>query len=63
MDLIKQGMLKEILNEALIVCATLSVSGWEVLLNLNHPFETVLIDEAAQVNNILAVICPYFNRV
>ncbi|KAH9752049.1 putative helicase MAGATAMA 3 [Citrus sinensis] len=37
-----------ILNEAVIVCSTLSFSGSALLSKLNHGFDVVIIDEAAQ---------------
>ncbi|XP_044479104.1 probable helicase MAGATAMA 3 isoform X1 [Mangifera indica] len=37
-----------ILNEAVIVCSTLSFSGSALLSKLNHGFDVAIIDEAAQ---------------
>lgn len=38
-----------ILSRATIVCTTLSSSGHELFSKLTHGFDTVIIDEAAQV--------------
>jgi senataxin len=38
-----------ILSKATIVCTTLSSSGHELFSKLTHGFDTVIIDEAAQV--------------
>mmetsp|Transcript_38001 Transcript_38001/g.63069 ORF Transcript_38001/g.63069 Transcript_38001/m.63069 type:complete len:479 (-) Transcript_38001:1271-2707(-) len=43
----------QILNEASIVCTTLSGSGAAILSQLSHPFDTVLLDEAGQLNSRL----------
>ncbi|CAK7202909.1 DEAD-box type RNA helicase [Sporothrix eucalyptigena] len=47
---------QKILNEAHVLCATLSGSGHEVFKNLNVEFETVIIDEAAQCVELSALI-------
>lgn len=50
--LIQQG----ILDEAHVICATLSGSGHDMFQNLNIEFETVIIDEAAQSIELSALI-------
>ena len=47
---------QEILDNAHILCATLSGSGNEMFQNLNIEFETVIIDEAAQSIELSALI-------
>ncbi|CAK7267575.1 DEAD-box type RNA helicase [Sporothrix epigloea] len=47
---------QRILNDAHVLCATLSGSGHEVFKNLNVEFETVIIDEAAQCVELSALI-------
>ncbi|CAK7263281.1 DEAD-box type RNA helicase [Sporothrix epigloea] len=47
---------QKILNDAHVLCATLSGSGHEVFKNLNVEFETVIIDEAAQCVELSALI-------
>ena len=49
---IQQG----ILDNAHVICATLSGSGHEMFQNLNIEFETVIIDEAAQSIELSALI-------
>jgi len=47
---------QDILNNAHVICATLSGSGHEMFQNLNIEFETVIIDEAAQSIELSALI-------
>ncbi|XWX02251.1 hypothetical protein V2A60_010286 [Cordyceps javanica] len=47
---------QEILNNANVLCATLSGSGHEMFRNLDVEFETVIIDEAAQCVELSALI-------
>ncbi|EFX01966.1 tRNA-splicing [Grosmannia clavigera kw1407] len=47
---------QKILNEAHVLCATLSGSGHDIFKNLNVEFETVVIDEAAQCVELSALI-------
>ena len=47
---------QEILDNAHVICATLSGSGHEMFQNLNIEFETVIIDEAAQSIELSALI-------
>lgn len=47
---------QEILNEAQVLCATLSGSGHEMFKNLQVEFDTVIIDEAAQCVELSALI-------
>jgi senataxin len=47
---------QRILNEAHVLCATLSGSGHEMFKNLDVEFETVIIDEAAQCVELSALI-------
>lgn len=47
---------QRILDEAHIICATLSGSGHDMFQNLNIEFETVIIDEAAQSIELSALI-------
>ncbi|KAM7221030.1 hypothetical protein V8F06_003592 [Rhypophila decipiens] len=47
---------QEILDNAHVLCATLSGSGHEMFKNLNVEFETVIIDEAAQCVELSALI-------
>jgi senataxin len=47
---------QQIMNEAQIICATLSGSGHDMLRNINVDFETVIIDEAAQSVELSALI-------
>ncbi|KAL1894526.1 DEAD-box type RNA helicase [Sporothrix stenoceras] len=52
----KRQIQQKILNEAHVLCATLSGSGHEIFKNLNVEFETVIIDEAAQCVELSALI-------
>lgn len=45
-----------VLDEAHVICATLSGSGHEMFQNLNIEFETVVVDEAAQCVEMSALI-------
>ncbi|KAJ2971510.1 hypothetical protein NQ176_g7651 [Zarea fungicola] len=47
---------QDILNNAHVLCATLSGSGHEMFRNLDVEFETVIIDEAAQCVELSALI-------
>lgn len=56
LEIRKRQIQQEIMNEAHIICATLSGSGHEMLRNVNVDFETVIIDEAAQSVELSALI-------
>ena len=45
-----------VLNEASIVCTTLSCAGYSMFSQLKHGFDTVLIDEAAQAVEVSTLI-------
>ena len=47
---------QQILNDAHVICATLSGSGHEMFQSLNIEFETVVVDEAAQCVEMSALI-------
>ncbi|KAH8920763.1 hypothetical protein BT69DRAFT_1336149 [Atractiella rhizophila] len=47
---------KEVLDEADVICATLSGSGHDYMANLSYEFDTVIIDEAAQSVEISSLI-------
>lgn len=47
---------QEVLDNAHVLCATLSGSGHDMFQNLNIEFETVIIDEAAQSIELSALI-------
>jgi senataxin len=47
---------EQILNDAHIICGTLSGSGHEMFQNLSIEFETVIVDEAAQCVEMSALI-------
>ncbi|KAF2851039.1 tRNA-splicing endonuclease-like protein [Plenodomus tracheiphilus IPT5] len=55
-DLNKRRAQEAVLNEAHIVCATLSGSGHEMFQGLSIEFETVIVDEAAQCVEMSALI-------
>ena len=55
-DLRRRHVQQEILNDAHVICATLSGSGHEMFQNLKIEFETVIIDEAAQSIELSALI-------
>lgn len=45
-----------VLNSASIICTTLSSSGLEILTRLNHGFDVVIVDEAAQAVELSCLI-------
>ncbi|KAH4923321.1 hypothetical protein HBI23_092450 [Parastagonospora nodorum] len=55
-DLSRRRAQEAILNDAHIICATLSGSGHEMFQGLSIEFETVIIDEAAQCVELSALI-------
>jgi senataxin len=55
-DISRRQMTDAILDEADVICATLSGSGHEQLAKMNVNFETVIIDEAAQSVELAALI-------
>lgn len=55
-DINRRRVQQDILNEANVICATLSGSGHEMFQNLSIEFETVVIDEAAQSIELSALI-------
>jgi senataxin len=55
-DLEKKRVEQQILDEAHILCATLSASGHDRFQNLSLEFETVIVDEAAQCTELQALI-------
>lgn len=55
-DLEKKRAEQQVLDEAHILCATLSASGHERFQNLSLEFETVIVDEAAQCTELQALI-------
>ncbi|KAI8934922.1 hypothetical protein NX059_008591 [Plenodomus lindquistii] len=55
-DLDRRRAQEAILNDAHIVCATLSGSGHEMFQGLSIEFETVIVDEAAQCVEMSALI-------
>lgn len=55
-ELGRRRVQQDILNNAHVICATLSGSGHEMFQNLNIEFETVIIDEAAQSIELSALI-------
>lgn len=55
-DIKKRQIQQEILDNAHVLCATLSGSGHEIFQGLNVEFETVIIDEAAQSIELSALI-------
>jgi senataxin len=55
-EVLRRRVQQEIMDEAQIICATLSGSGHEMLRNINVDFETVVIDEAAQSVELSALI-------
>lgn len=56
MEVRRRQVQQEILNNAQVLCATLSGSGHEMFRNLDVEFETVIIDEAAQCVELSALI-------
>ena len=61
MDLSRRRAQQEILNNAKVLCATLSGSGHELFQGLSIDFETVIIDEAAQSIELSALIPLKYN--
>lgn len=55
-DLNKKRVQQAILDEAHVICATLSGSGHDMFQSLNIEFETVVVDEAAQCVELSALI-------
>lgn len=55
-DIKRRQVQQEILDQAQVLCATLSGSGHEMFKGLNVEFETVIIDEAAQCVELSALI-------
>ena len=55
-DLNRKRAQQAVLDEAHVLCATLSGSGHEMFQNLNIEFETVVVDEAAQCVEMSALI-------
>lgn len=55
-DLNRRRAQEAVLNEAHIICATLSGSGHEMFQGLSIEFETVIVDEAAQCVEMSALI-------
>lgn len=55
-EVLRRRVQQDIMDEAQIICATLSGSGHEMLRNINVDFETVVIDEAAQSVELSALI-------
>lgn len=55
-DLEKKRVEQQILDEAHVLCATLSASGHDRFQNLSLEFETVIVDEAAQCTELQALI-------
>ena len=55
-EISRRRVQQEILDDAHVLCATLSGSGHDMFQNLNIEFETVIIDEAAQSIELSALI-------
>jgi senataxin len=55
-DLNRRRAQEAVLNDAQIICATLSGSGHEMFQGLSIEFETVIVDEAAQCVEMSALI-------
>lgn len=55
-DLNRRKIQQEVINNAHVICATLSGSGHEMFQTLSIEFETVIIDEAAQSIELSALI-------
>lgn len=55
-DLNRRRAQEAVLNEAHVICATLSGSGHEMFQGLSIEFETVIVDEAAQCVEMSALI-------
>ena len=52
----RQNLRIKVLNEAQVVCCTLSASGHEVISRIDGDFEMVIIDEACQAIELSALI-------
>ncbi|KAJ5734929.1 uncharacterized protein N7483_000054 [Penicillium malachiteum] len=55
-DLHKRRVQQEIIDQAHVICTTLSGSGHEIFQSMSVEFETVIIDEAAQCIELSALI-------
>lgn len=55
-DLNRRRAQEQILNDAHVICGTLSGSGHDMFQNLSIEFETVIVDEAAQCVEMSALI-------
>ena len=55
-ELNRKRAVQAILDEAHVICATLSGSGHDMFQNMNIEFETVIIDEAAQCVELSSLI-------
>ncbi|KAF2116709.1 SEN1 N terminal-domain-containing protein [Lophiotrema nucula] len=55
-DINRRRAQEQVLNDAHVICATLSGSGHDMFQNLSIEFETVIIDEAAQCVEMSALI-------
>ncbi|KAF2027506.1 hypothetical protein EK21DRAFT_71756 [Setomelanomma holmii] len=55
-DLNRRRAQEAVLNDAHVICATLSGSGHDMFQNLSIEFETVIVDEAAQCVEMSALI-------
>ncbi|TKA67128.1 hypothetical protein B0A49_09282 [Cryomyces minteri] len=55
-DLNRKRAQQSVLDDAHVICATLSGSGHDMFQNLNIEFETVVVDEAAQCVEMSALI-------
>ncbi|KAF8472621.1 SEN1 N terminal-domain-containing protein [Kalaharituber pfeilii] len=55
-DILRRKIQQEIMDQAHILCATLSGAGHEMLKGMNVEFDTVIIDEAAQSIELSALI-------
>ncbi|PGH26410.1 hypothetical protein AJ80_01908 [Polytolypa hystricis UAMH7299] len=55
-DLTRRKIQQEIMDDAHVICATLSGSGHDMFQTLSIEFETVIIDEAAQSIELSALI-------
>lgn len=56
LEVARRKVQQEIIDQAHVICATLSGSGHELFHNLDIEFETVIIDEAAQSIELSALI-------
>ena len=55
-EILRRKVQQEIMDQAQIICATLSGAGHEMLKSVNVEFDTVIIDEAAQSIELSALI-------